>query len=169
MTLVLSNLLVTCLAYLVAEVKHCQQTSIVAVQVLHIQVEATGMARRVCAPREVIVERLFKREDAGVDVILFSSIEAPISSPRKRRGTGSTLGLSSSGAAGGGAVNGGGGSSNWSAGWGAYVRPWEWHWPSWYSPVKASVRGGYTISPREDCAGAQPECLVTCILKVRET
>lgn len=32
-----------------------------AVQVLRLVVEATGMARRLCAPREVIVERLFKR------------------------------------------------------------------------------------------------------------
>lgn len=30
-------------------------------QVLRLTVEATGMARRLCAPREVIVERLFKR------------------------------------------------------------------------------------------------------------
>jgi hypothetical protein len=30
-------------------------------QVLRIVVEATGMARRLCAPREVIVERVFKR------------------------------------------------------------------------------------------------------------
>jgi hypothetical protein len=30
-------------------------------QVLRLIVEATGMARRLCAPREVIVERLFKR------------------------------------------------------------------------------------------------------------
>lgn len=33
----------------------------VAAQVLRLTVEATGMARRLCAPREVIVERLFKR------------------------------------------------------------------------------------------------------------
>lgn len=32
-----------------------------AAQVLRLTVEATGMARRLCAPREVIVERLFKR------------------------------------------------------------------------------------------------------------
>jgi hypothetical protein len=32
-------------------------------QVLRLTVEATGMARRLCAPREVIVERLFKRWD----------------------------------------------------------------------------------------------------------
>jgi hypothetical protein len=32
------------------------------------------MARRLCAPREVVVERLFKKEDQGIDVILFSSI-----------------------------------------------------------------------------------------------
>ncbi|WIA14192.1 hypothetical protein OEZ85_002731 [Tetradesmus obliquus] len=36
-------------------------------QVLRIVVEATGMARRLCAPREVIVERVFKREECGVD------------------------------------------------------------------------------------------------------
>jgi hypothetical protein len=33
-------------------------------QVLRIVVEATGMARRLCAPREVIVERVFKRCEA---------------------------------------------------------------------------------------------------------
>jgi hypothetical protein len=33
----------------------------VLLQVLRIVVEATGMARRLCAPREVIVERVFKR------------------------------------------------------------------------------------------------------------
>lgn len=38
---------------------------------------------------------------------------------------------------------------------------------TWYKPVRAFVQGGYTISPREDCIGANsPECLVTCILKV---
>lgn len=38
----------------------------------------------------------------------------------------------------------------------------------WYRPVLATVQGGYTISPREDCGGVNsPECLVTCILKVR--
>lgn len=31
------------------------------VQVLRFTVEATGMARHLCAPREVIVERVFKR------------------------------------------------------------------------------------------------------------
>eukprot|EP00775_Hariotina_reticulata_P008904 gene8904-9081_t len=46
-------------------------------QVLRITVEATGMARRLCSPREVVVERLFKREDGGVDVILFSSCQPP--------------------------------------------------------------------------------------------
>jgi hypothetical protein len=39
----------------------------------------------------------------------------------------------------------------------------------WYKPVRAHVQGGYTISPREDCnAINSPECLVTCILKVRK-
>lgn len=39
----------------------------------------------------------------------------------------------------------------------------------WYKPVRAYVQGGYTISPREDCnAINSPECLVTCILKVRD-
>jgi hypothetical protein len=38
----------------------------------------------------------------------------------------------------------------------------------WYRPVRAYVQGGYTISPQEDCdAVNSPECLVTCILKVR--
>lgn len=38
----------------------------------------------------------------------------------------------------------------------------------WYRPVWATVQGGYTISPREDANGGySPECLVTCILKVR--
>jgi len=38
----------------------------------------------------------------------------------------------------------------------------------WYKPVRAYVQGGYTISPREDCnAMNSPECLVTCILKVK--
>jgi hypothetical protein len=38
----------------------------------------------------------------------------------------------------------------------------------WYKPVRAHVQGGYTISPQEDCnAINSPECLVTCILKVR--
>jgi hypothetical protein len=38
----------------------------------------------------------------------------------------------------------------------------------WYRPLWATVQGGYTISPREDANGGySPECLVTCILKVR--
>ncbi|KAI8473368.1 MAG: hypothetical protein J3K34DRAFT_375550, partial [Monoraphidium minutum] len=44
-------------------------------QVLRIRVEATGMARRCCAPREAVVERVSQAEDSGVNVVLFSSID----------------------------------------------------------------------------------------------
>lgn len=46
-----------------------------ALQVLRILVEATGLASRLCNPREMVVERLVKREDDGVVVVLFSSID----------------------------------------------------------------------------------------------
>ena len=37
--------------------------------------EAPGLAGTVCAPREMIVERILKEHDVGLYVVLFSSIE----------------------------------------------------------------------------------------------
>jgi hypothetical protein len=183
------------------------------------------MVRRLCAPREVVVERVFKREDTGVDVILFASCEPAQPSSTRRSRSLTTHGVATAGGVGGvggagasgrsvassqgwllggwwgsstsraggtsgaglpgstservrhgqGQVSGDGRVARVGAGsgssrsWGEWARSWSptWHW---YQPVRASVRGGYTISPREDCSGGNshsPECLVTCILKVK--
>ena len=188
------------------------------------------MVRRLCAPREVVVERVFKREDTGVDVILFASCEPAHTNPTRRSRSLTTHGAATAAAAasvGVAAINsstwdssggsntlgrwmlgswwgssnrpglpsptgnvsspiergkhgqgqlsadgklarGGAGTTSISSrSWGEWAKSWfpTWHW---YQPVRASVRGGYTISPREDCSGGNsPECLVTCILKVR--
>lgn len=164
-------------------------------QVLRLRVEAAGFARRMCAPREVLVERLWKKEDQGIDVVLFSSIQQE--ERQKQRGRRLRLRAQARGEqcpqqqerAGVAAVQHPGGLSTaaglalmvaavavavglqcmlaWAAaaligGVGIFISLWHWR-----RPVVAVVRGGYTISPREDCrAGGPPECLVTCILKV---
>eukprot|EP00879_Flechtneria_rotunda_P033504 GHRR01037116.1.p1 GENE.GHRR01037116.1~~GHRR01037116.1.p1 ORF type:complete len:457 (+),score=146.66 GHRR01037116.1:1129-2499(+) len=191
-------------------------------QVLRMTVEATGMARQMCTPREVIVERVFQREECGVDVILFSSCESSLTSPSfKRRNSASSSGALPSisqvktGAAAAAAVlavavavmggNYGAAAamlfitltalllllsmlyskrlascqtdlnSSSSSSAGVCTSSWLGLASSgadallglWYQPVRASVQGGYTISPREDCHGGNsPECLVTCILRV---
>jgi hypothetical protein len=154
-------------------------------QVLRICVEATGMARRLCAPREAVVERVSQAEDSGVNVVLFSSIDEeaepllppsppsragplPRASPwaRLRAALAALLAwlaacLPAFLRPGRGA--GGGGSHAVAAARraGRAGRGW------WRRPVVAHVRGGYTISPREHPSeGQTPECLVTCILKV---
>jgi hypothetical protein len=174
-------------------------------QVLRICVEATGMARRCCAPREVVVERVSQAEDSGVNVVLFSSI---VEDDGGEGGTGSAAGAPPLSPA----ARGLGAAATaqrlapprrpallarllaavaaffvWLFAWvpmlfgrggarGGHARA-----PArrrtanggrrrgmWVRPVLASVRGGYTISPRETPLGEgqPPECLVTCILKV---
>jgi hypothetical protein len=175
-------------------------------QVLRITVEATGLVRRVTAPRELIVERLCKKEDNGVNIIMFASCEVPPGS--SGTGTSSTghqrrIGRAMHGSSTTLSLRGGGASSCGLAGKGSWAGAWRqgghgsssgsvsndnasahagscsgsksplplgglgaWLW-GWWNPVRASVTGGYTISPCEDAHGQRsPECLVTCIMKV---
>ncbi len=132
------------------------------------------MARRLCAPREVLVQRLTKREDSGLEVVLFSSIEDS-GSPAKPRSGLRTRQQSGSACAEGAGVPDAvvrGAATRWLAMVWAWLVAWAGalaavgRW-AWSEPVRAQVHGGYTISPREGCEGSsQPECLVTCILKV---
>lgn len=96
-------------------------------QLLRIQIEATGTARRLCAPREAVVQRAVEHtSEHGIIRVMFGSVEEVVGEePRGRRS--SSL---------------------------------------WAKPVRATVRGGYTISPQAH-AQAVPESLVTLILQVR--
>lgn len=171
---------------------------------LRITVEATGLVRRVTAPRELIVERLCKKEDNGVNIIMFASCEVPPGSISGSSSGGAghqrRIGRAMHGSSTALALRGGGASSCGAAGKGGWVGPWwhgshgsnngsirsdtacsssgskgvqmlgglgAWLW-GWWNPVRATVTGGYTISPCEDAHGQRsPECLVTCIMKVR--
>ena len=42
---------------------------------LRIVLEAEGWAGRLCAPREMVVERMLKTDEGGLFVVLFSSVE----------------------------------------------------------------------------------------------
>lgn len=44
-------------------------------QELRIGFEACGLARQMCAPREAIVQRIAKKEEGGIYMVMFSSIE----------------------------------------------------------------------------------------------
>lgn len=45
------------------------------IQVLRIQIQASGSVGRYYAPREAIVQRLLKKEEDGIWVVLFSSVD----------------------------------------------------------------------------------------------
>ncbi len=62
-------------------------------QLIRLVLEAPGWAGRLCAPREMLVERMLKTEE-GMHVVLFSSVEestlscapvAPLTSPKPQQ------------------------------------------------------------------------------------
>ncbi|KAG2452092.1 hypothetical protein HYH02_003127 [Chlamydomonas schloesseri] len=139
-------------------------------EVLRIILQAPGATGVLCAPRELVVETLFKTDDSGPTLVLmFNSCEPPARFVERKEG----------GAGGGG---GGGGNSPtagtpqqqqqqqqqqeqqddiYQASNVGNRRSW------WGRPVPARVRGGYTMAPLEEHSlDSSPEALVTCIMKV---
>lgn len=109
-------------------------------QILRIILEPQGggFASMLCAPREVLVQQVQKKEEHNIQVILFSSIDKIPDSAKRIPESPESAEVSQT------------------------------YSSSWFrKPVRASVRGVYTISPLEGCTeGDSPEALVTCILKV---
>eukprot|EP00798_Chlamydomonas_sp_ICE-L_P012258 gene12258-15404_t len=130
------------------EVLGCETVKEQKKEILRIVMEAPGWAGWLCAPREMVVERMQKPSEAGVFVVLFSSLghkeasnccllakkpkalDADVCSFEQTRATDTKL-------------------------------------HSLYKdPVQAFVNGGYTISPLHDYSvDSSPESLITCILK----
>jgi hypothetical protein len=148
-------------------------------QVLRLTIEpGAGWARRLCAPREVVVERLLKRDGHGVAAVLFCSTDefdadlreaaaerarrGPTPRERRRLRRLERREQAERAAAAGRAV----GllaplvllllRLSWlrrrlfAALLALLAAPAAW----WYRPVRATVRGGYTISPREGAPAA---------------
>ncbi|KAF8072532.1 EDR2L [Scenedesmus sp. PABB004] len=111
-------------------------------QVLRIQLQALGPIAAWFRPREAVVQRVLKKEDDGVYVVLFSSVSDPLRDnapppPRHEGVIEEPEGL------------GGGGRRA--------------------APVRCRVSGGYTISKLAGHSGAtSPETLLTCILQVQD-
>uniref|UniRef100_A0A383VGR2 Protein ENHANCED DISEASE RESISTANCE 2 C-terminal domain-containing protein n=1 Tax=Tetradesmus obliquus TaxID=3088 RepID=A0A383VGR2_TETOB len=108
-------------------------------QVMRIQVQALGKTAALFRPREAVVQRLLKKEDDGVYVVLFSSVDAYDARAalahegviEEAEGLGSSARLT--------------------------------------HPIRCRVSGGYTISKLQGFRGADsPESLLTCILQVND-
>ncbi|GFR41631.1 hypothetical protein Agub_g2358 [Astrephomene gubernaculifera] len=118
-------------------------------EIQRIVLQAPGLTGVLCAPREVVVETVFKMDETGPTLVLmFNSCEPPARFVERRAGDlqqqleeeemeecqTATVGLR---------------------------RSW------WGQPVMARVRGGYTMAPLEEYSlDNSPEALVTCIMKV---
>uniref|UniRef100_A0A6S8KGU1 Protein ENHANCED DISEASE RESISTANCE 2 C-terminal domain-containing protein n=1 Tax=Dunaliella tertiolecta TaxID=3047 RepID=A0A6S8KGU1_DUNTE len=128
------------------EVLQCVKDDKTTKEVLRIEVEAPGWAGTLCAPREVLLERVLKMDDLGLYSVLFNSLDCPISAlppltPGQAHDTAT---------------------ANSSRG----------HGPStarrlFKRPVIGKVRGGYTIAPLQEYKlNSSPESLITCIMKI---
>ncbi|KAF5830177.1 hypothetical protein DUNSADRAFT_14931 [Dunaliella salina] len=128
------------------EVLQCVKDDKTTKEVLRIEVEAPGWAGTMCAPREVLLERVLKLDDLGLYSVLFNSLDCPISAlpPLTPSQADDTAAANSS----------------------------RGHGPSnarrlFKQPVIGKVRGGYTIAPLQEYKlNSSPESLITCIMKI---
>ncbi|GLC71676.1 hypothetical protein PLESTF_001148300 [Pleodorina starrii] len=130
-------------------------------EVLRIVVQAPGLTGVICAPRELVVETVFKTDETGPTLVLmFNSCEVPARFVERKPGQQGAQGQQ------GGQQQQGGqsadeGDTYQSAASSGGRRSW------WRRPVCARVRGGYTMAPLEEFSlDNSPEALVTCIIKV---
>ncbi|KAF6263208.1 hypothetical protein COO60DRAFT_1635423 [Scenedesmus sp. NREL 46B-D3] len=108
-------------------------------QVMRIQVQALGKTAAMFRPREAVLQRLLKKEDDGVYVVLFSSVDT-----YDARNAAAEQGVIEE-------AEGLGGSARLT------------------HPIRCRVSGGYTISKLQGFRGTDsPESLLTCILQVCE-